>query len=301
METIKNQNSQNRENSKDLWQKYRNKLIKEGFESSESSEIVFLILEKILKISKTDVISQKNVNFTPENESLIENIFTRLLTYEPLQYILEEAFFLGRSFFVNPSVLIPRPETEELVDRILKEHKQQNLQYESKNSLKILDIGTGSGCIPISLKLELPENQVFGLDISKNALMVAQQNAIKHDVSIEWLDFDIFDYQTPLKFDWIISNPPYITELEKTEMSKNVLDYEPHTALFVSDSQPLIFYEKIISFAATHLKSNGKLFLEINAQFGKETQQFLEKEGFIATEIWKDTSGKERFVVGQIL
>jgi release factor glutamine methyltransferase len=215
--------------------------------------------------------------------------FSQLLEKKPIQYILGEAPFYGREFKVNASVLIPRNETEELVHLIIKENKKLNL--------RILDIGTGSGCIPISLALEIPSSKTFALDISKEALEVAKDNAKKHEESIIFFQVDILNEDIPVKdLDIIVSNPPYVCESEKSLMHENVLNFEPHLALFVKDNDPLVFYKIIAKKAKSALKSSGKLYFEINEAFGEKVQYLLEEQGYREISIIQDLNNKDRIV-----
>lgn len=260
------------------------------YEKEEATAIAFIILE-YFQISKPDVLTDKNISFK-KNEELAK-ILERLNKSEPIQYILGESHFYGRKFKVNPAVLIPRPETEELADHIIKEN------YETLG-LKILDIGTGSGCIAITLFKELINAEVYAVDISEEALATARVNSAAYACNIDFSKFDIL--QDP-KFkvqnlNIIVSNPPYVTESEKTLMQKNVLMHEPSHALFVDDEDPLKFYTAIIKFAQKHLVSGGKCYLEINEKFGKEISALLSGENFREVRIIKDLNEKDRFVCG---
>jgi release factor glutamine methyltransferase len=216
-----------------------------------------------------------------------------LLKNKPLQYIIGETEFCDLKFKVNENVLIPRPETSELV------HLITNRQQTTDNSqLTILDIGTGSGCIAISLAKQLPQSQVYALDISEKALCVAKDNAYINNVDITFIHDDILSLRNKIetKFDIIVSNPPYVRDLEKAEMRDNVLNWEPHNALFVSDDDPLIFYRNILEFAKTHLKENGEVWFEINEYLGKEMKDLCCEMGFSNVNIYKDFREKERFL-----
>lgn len=229
----------------------------------------------------------------PGSLELIESALERLTQNEPLQYVLGEAWFYNLPFYVNRHVLIPRPETEELVYLIL-----SDIQH---STLRILDMGTGSGCIPIALKANIPEAEVFGLDISLDALGVAKQNALHNGVEVKFFQADMLnpDLKIPVTgFDIIVSNPPYITEQEKEAMHANVLAHEPNLALFVTNGDPLQFYEKIASFAAKNLKRGGKLYVEINAGYAKEVKDCFEQHGFSEVRIISDMQGKDRIVSG---
>ena len=216
-----------------------------------------------------------------------------LLKNKPIQYIIGETDFCDLKFKVNENVLIPRPETSELVMNIVKSQLSTfNLQ------LSILDIGTGSGCIAISLAKNIPGSNVYALDISEKALEVAKENAINNNVDVTFIHDDILSLKNNIesKFDIIVSNPPYVRELEKAEMRDNVLNWEPHNALFVSDNDPLIFYRNILEFAKTHLNENGEIWLEINEYLGKEMTDLCKEYGFADVKIFEDFRGRERVV-----
>jgi release factor glutamine methyltransferase len=222
----------------------------------------------------------------------IDSILEGLKRNEPIQYLLGFSDFYGLRFKVNPHVLIPRPETEELVRWILDE---------SGDSVQnILDLGTGSGCIAISLKKALSHSQVFGVDKSVEALNLAQQNAKSNAVSMEFFGFDILKQQSMgfMNFDIMVSNPPYVTYEDKERMEKNVLDFEPHIALFVPEDDPLIFYRNIVDLAEGHLNKGGKIFFEINESFGPEIRSLLTDRGFTSVEIRKDLNGRIRMAKG---
>jgi release factor glutamine methyltransferase len=253
-----------------------------------------LIIEKVSGFSRTEIIVNKNTLFSVEQRHVIENFIEKLKEYVPIQYILGETEFFGLPFHVNESVLIPRPETEELVDWIRNENDRNA-------NPGILDIGTGSGCIAISLKHEFTNATVDAFDISEKALETAQSNATLNKLEVTFSKVDILNTpEMEQKWDIIVSNPPYVTELEKSEISPNVLDYEPHLALFVPDNDPLLFYRCIAIFAQQHLKPRGKLYFEINRQFGKATVDLLTAMGFGNVELRKDISGNDRMVRAEI-
>jgi len=253
-----------------------------------------LIIEKVSGFSRTEIIVNKNTLFSDEQRHVIENFIEKLKEYVPIQYILGETEFFGLPFQVNESVLIPRPETEELVDWIRNENDRNA-------NPGILDIGTGSGCIAISLKHEFINATVDAFDISEKALETAQSNATLNKLEVTFSKVDILNTpEMEQKWDIIVSNPPYVTELEKSEISPNVLDYEPHLALFVPDNDPLLFYRCIAIFAQQHLKPRGKLYFEINRQFGKATVDLLTAMGFGNVELRKDISGNDRMVRAEI-
>jgi len=249
-----------------------------------------LIIEKVSGFSRTEIIVNKNTLFSVEQRHVIENFIEKLKEYVPIQYILGETEFFGLPFQVNESVLIPRPETEELVDWIRNENDRNA-------NPSILDIGTGSGCIAISLKHEFTNATVDAFDISEKALETAQSNATLNKLEVTFSKVDILNApETYQKWDIIVSNPPYVTEQEKSTILPNVLEHEPHLALFVSDNGPLLFYRCIAVFAQQHLKPKGKLYFEINRQFGKATVDLLTAMGFGNVELRKDISGNDRMI-----
>jgi release factor glutamine methyltransferase len=260
------------------------------YPETEIKSFSYLIVEKLTGFSRTEVIVNKNTLFSIEQHHVIESFIQKLKKFIPIQYILGETEFFGLTFNVNESVLIPRPETEELVDWIRNESN-------GNSNLKILDIGTGSGCIAISLKHEFPTAEVDAFDISENALKTAQNNANINKLSVQFTKVDILNASHTLnKWDIIVSNPPYVLENEKTDMDANVLENEPHLALFVPDNDPLLFYRNIAIFAQKQLNNNGKLYFEINRQYGQATIELLCNIGFTNIELRKDISGNDRMI-----
>jgi release factor glutamine methyltransferase len=261
------------------------------YDIDECTSLFYIVVDKVLGINKMKFILMQEMQLEPELEKQLHSVVEQLLDGKPIQYILSEAYFYGLKFFVSSSVLIPRPETEELVDWIRKD-----LNSASSSGKKVLDIGTGSGCIPIALKKNAPELECYGLDISPAAITIAEQNASLNNVDVCFIQADIFNYQTLDTFDIIVSNPPYIKEDEKAQMEENVLAYEPHAALFVSNEKPLIFYEEIAAFSKKHLAAGGVLFFEINANLSFEMNKMLLDEGFRNVTIKKDMQGKDRMI-----
>lgn len=253
------------------------KALEPSIGTDEASAVGRLVFEKI--------------NRYPEQGSQLQSWLIRLLQHEPMQYVLGEAWFYDFFLEVNHSVLIPRPETEELVQLILQ-------SYKHKPAVRILDIGTGSGCIAIALAKHLPQSQVYAIDVSEKALEVAKQNAISNKVSIQFEQADILNFTTPgfPKFDLIVSNPPYITLDERTQMHPNVVNYEPANALFVTNQDPLQFYKAIVKFAETHLLAQGQLFFETNTAFANEVVKLLVASGYDQSALVKDMSGNNRIV-----
>ena len=259
------------------------------FTLGEIRAFTTLILKDVCNLSFSDIVACKFTELSDNEKQNIISIVKRLQNGEPIQYILGVTEFYGLDFKVTPSVLIPRPETEELVEWILLNAKQVNPH--------ILDIGTGSGCIAIALAKKMKYATVDAWDVSVEALTVAQQNAIDNSVSIKFLKVDVLEKQNfDKKFDIIVSNPPYIKESEKEEMSKNVLDFEPHQALFVSDHDALIFYKRIADIAMQQLNKRGMLYFEINQAKGHDIVQLLQDKNFIEIELKKDISGNYRMI-----
>jgi release factor glutamine methyltransferase len=273
------------------------------YEENEAKSIVYLLLEHYLNLSKTDILLGNTVSQLFDFQAII----CRLKANEPIQYIIEETEFYGRKFKVTPDTLIPRPETEELIQLTINSYqlavKSDSIVPPRNIEATILDIGTGSGCIAISLACELPNSQVHAYDISENALKIAKENAEKNGANVIFQKVDIlnispssFPPSSFYPFSIIVSNPPYVMNAEKLEMEQNVLDYEPHLALFVEDSNPLIFYKAIAEFAAKNLTDKGLCVVEINQAFGLETAGLFWNQGFQSVEVIKDMFGKDRMV-----
>lgn len=254
------------------------------YSKDEAREIAFLLLQKLWGITRTDLL----VGETDRETGSLEFYIERINQGEPVQYILGEAWFMNRSFEVNPSVLIPRPETEEMVGRVA-----------SLSPKTILDLGTGCGCIPVTLALEISEARVYAIDISDHALATAESNAQAHQAQVTFAHANMLDFKNPFEvdeFDLIISNPPYVKENEKPEMRKNVLDFEPHLALFVPDQDPLVFYRHIAEIGFRHLAPRGSIWVEINSYLGEETATVFKDRGYRHVRLLKDFFGKERFL-----
>lgn len=257
-------------------------------------EVLFKLLIADIKKQDFNTVLVERVELNSTEESFFNDAVAELKALKPIQHILGKADFYGLQFLVNQKVLIPRPETEELVHLIISENKNK--------AIDILDIGTGSGCIAISLKHQLPKANMSAVDLSLDALTIANQNAAENHTKISFFNDDALnlvatDYP---KYDVIVSNPPYIAEKEKAEMEHLVTENEPHLALFVSDSNPLIFYDKIADFALQNLKDGGTLYFEINQIFAKETRDLIESKGF-TVDLIKDLNNNFRMIKAQIL
>ncbi len=264
--------------------------LKEEFPGHELQSFFFILTEHFLNKSRLDIALEPELEISNEQQADFEKAILRLKEHEPVQYITGKTEFFGLEFKVDKNVLIPRPETEELINWILDDHK------EAGKELEILDIGTGSGCIPICLAKELKYSQVSTIDVSSKALRLAKINADLHNVSVNFIQQDILEPSClDKKYDIIVSNPPYVRELEKNKMHKNVLDFEPALALYVKDHDPLLFYEKISRLAEKSLAKTGTLYFEINQYLGKETKALVEKFGFEA-ELKKDIFGNYRML-----
>ena len=258
------------------------------YEMDELNSIFNLLSEDYLKIPRSKILLANEIDLSESNQTLLISALERLKTHEPIQYILGKTNFMDLEFKVNNSVLIPRPETEELVRLMLKE------DFDGK---EILDIGTGSGCIAISLAKNLPNAKITALDISKDALQVAKKNAELNNVEIEFINADIFEYQTDKKYDVIVSNPPYVLESEKSLMKQNVLDFEPELALFVDDFNPLKYYESIINFSSENLNPFGQIFFEINENYKHELNKLAQNYEYNIIEFKLDIHNKNRFLI----
>ena len=268
-----------------------NNELSELYPKKEIDAFFFRSVEAILDLQIMDVFMKENTNIEKENLAVLQIIIGRLKLEEPIQYILGTTEFFGYTFNVNPGVLIPRPETEELISWV----KETYLNNSEK--LSILDIGTGSGCIAITLKKEILNSEVSAMDISEKAIKTATKNASLNEVAVNFIQHDILS-TTNMEdtFDVIVSNPPYVRNLEKEEIKNNVLNNEPHLALFVDDDNPLIFYKRIADFAKDNLKKAGSLFFEINQYLGEETKQMLLDKGFKNVVLKKDLFGNDRMI-----
>jgi len=264
----------------------------ELYDDREAANIADWVIEYITGQRRIERILYKDLPLNDGQQQQLETFTQQLLQHKPVQYVLQEAWFAGMKFFVKEGVLIPRPETDELVELI------SSFKFQVSGSLQILDIGTGSGCIPIALKKRLPASSILSIDISEDALAIAKKNAtdLQADITLQRVDFlNEANWLQLGSFDIIVSNPPYIKQSESSVMSKHVTDYEPSLALFVADNNALIFYEKIAAFGKMHLNPNGQIFVEINAALGKETVAMFKHHGY-NTLLKQDLQGKDRMI-----
>lgn len=273
------------------YKSYFSEQLKSVYPQTEIDTFFFFLIEEYLELKRIDLTLRPDFEISSDKRILLNEALVRLKEEEPIQYILTKTEFYGLPFKVNQNTLIPRPETEELVEWIINEVDK------NQESLSILDIGTGTGCIPISLKKYLPKTTVSTIDVSKEALKIAEQNAVLNKVEVSFMHQDILKTEELSgEFDIIVSNPPYVRELEKVEIKNNVLKNEPHLALFVEDNNPLIFYKKIADLAKNSLTKTGLLFFEINQYLGLETVEMLKNKGFTQIELRKDLFGNDRMI-----
>lgn len=273
---------------------YIRESIQAAYPEPEAGAIAQLVLEHVLQKSRVQLSLGQQEEVSKEQEQQIRQAVERLKRQEPVQYVLGVAHFYGLELQVDERVLIPRPETEELVDLVVREHK-------GRQHLQVLDICAGSGCIPLALAANLPDARVYGLELSEGALQVARANAARYGLPVAWLQQDVFEPIpgiAPHSLDIITSNPPYVMEQEKALMRPNVLEYEPHLALFVPDEDPLKYYSRIAGLGAELLKKGGSLYFEINEQYGEEVRQLLLQSGFEGAEVVQDLFNKNRIVKG---
>ena len=279
---------------------YRTQFIKElspFYDAYEAESFFYLILEDKHKLRQIDLALNHELTFSDSDFVVWDSLLAQLKKEVPIQYLLGKTNFYGLDFEVNENVLIPRPETEELVEWIINE----NSKTDKAKKIKILDIGTGSGCIAISLAKNIPNAQVYAMDVSKKAIETAKRNAVNNKTDVTFILQDVLNAEElKCNFDIIVSNPPYVRNLEKEEIKKNVLDYEPHLALFVEDNDALIFYRKIAGLAQNNLLENGQLYFEINQYLGCEMKDLLEKMNFKSIELRKDIYDNDRMIFGKV-
>lgn len=258
----------------------------------EAHSITSIVLESVLGMNPLKQSMGRHMLLTVDQKQNLEAILQRLLTQEPVQYVLGDTIFLGRTFTINQHVLIPRPETEELVLWI-----KEDLAGQAESPVNILDIGTGSGCIAISLSLELPNAVISAMDVDADALQVAKRNSEIWGANVSFMHADVLTVELPEhQFDVIVSNPPYITYSEKDQLADNVVQFEPHLALFVPDNDPLLFYRVIANKALSRLKNAGRLYFEVHETYAKQVADILKTFGYLDVTVQKDMQGKERMV-----
>jgi len=263
------------------------------YPEEEIKQLFLIALEDLAQIKSNQYVLIKSEELSLQQQDQFNYVVNELALGRPIQHITGKAFFYKNFFQVSEHTLIPRPETEELVHMIIQDHK-------ASENLNIIDIGTGTGCIPISISQELPNNNYWAVDISKDALNIAKANADNLQQEIQFINADILEWEcifpNDIKFDVVISNPPYITPKEKAEMHQNVLAFEPHLALFIEEEAPLLFYDHISAFAMAHLNKGGTLYFEINQYLSEETASLLRKRGFQHVEIIKDINTADRMI-----
>lgn len=274
------------------------------YESNEAAAISHLFMEYITGFGKLDRLDEKDTLLTEQQQQLYDSKLKELIRGKPIQYVTNNAWFLGKEFYVNEQVLIPRPETEELVQWIAEEVVSRKSTVVSQGfQMQILDIGTGSGCIPVSLKVAMPGTEIIGCDISNEALTVARVNAGKLKVQVDFIQLDFLDAAQHNKlgqYDVIVSNPPYIPAEEKSRLHSNVKDYEPAIALFVPDNDALVFYKAIALFGKEHLKSNGYIYCELDTAHAMECKALFEDMGYKDVEVRKDMHGNWRMLKAKL-
>lgn len=287
---------------------YLRKELEETYDESEAANISVMVLERLSGLEKNEQLIKKDLLLSKEQINSLQEQVSRLKKHEPVQYVLHRAWFYGLPLYVNPHVLIPRPETEELVDWVIKDVKASGKDvFEKKpgeadetRELKILDVGTGSGCLALALKKAMPGAEVWGCDVSEAALNVARRNGSELDIRV---DFQFVDFLDPIQqkllptVDLVVSNPPYVPLQDKDAMQPNVLLYEPHRALFVDNNDPLIFYRALAGFGKHRLYPGGRLYMEIHENLGREVLALFRDEGYDPVALRKDMQGKDRMVM----
>jgi release factor glutamine methyltransferase len=286
---------------------YLREELKEIYDEAEAANIASLAIEHITGLSKTERAVKKYEQLSASQFNQLQKHLQRLKTGEPIQYIMNKCWFYGMELYVDKNVLIPRPETEELVQWIIDDLKasgkdvfiRRPMEADETTQLKILDVGTGSGCIALALKRIMPKAEVWGCDVSEEALNVARRNGSIQDIRVDFQGLNFLDEaQQKLlpTVDIIVSNPPYVPLKDKEQMHSNVVDHEPHTALFVSDKDPLIFYKALAEFGKKRLYNNGSIYMEIHEELGQNVIHLFKENGYAHTELRKDMQGKNRMV-----
>jgi release factor glutamine methyltransferase len=287
-------------------ERYLTQELKKVYDEHEALNIAAMIMESLSGAGKAERLSRKDEFLSDEQARKLQAFLPRLLQHEPVQYLVGSTWFYGLELFVNPAVLIPRPETEELVDWIVKDmaalgkdvFHRGAMEADETKKLKILDVGTGSGCIALALKKAMPKAEVWGCDLSEEALNVARRNGSALDIRVDFQGVDFLDpaQQRSLPtVDIVVSNPPYVPQSDRATMHPNVLNFEPHEALFVPDNDALIFYKALAGFAERRLYEKGSMYMEIHENLGKEVTALFEANGF-NVELRKDMQGKDRMV-----
>jgi len=292
-----------------LWEaeEYIKEQLKDIYGEDEASNIRDLAIEHATGLSKTASVSRRQDEISKEEAQQIINDVERLKRHEPIQYVMNKTWFYGMELYVDKNVLIPRPETEELVKWIVDDVKatgndvfvRRSMEADETTRLKILDVGTGSGCIALALKKTMPKAEVWGCDVSEESLNVARRNGSLLDIRVDFQGMDFLDegQQTLLPtVDIVVSNPPYVPARDKGQMNPNVVDHEPHTALFVTDNDPLVFYKALAQFGTKRLYEGGSMYMEIHEDLGKDVVKLFEKAGYNRVELRKDMQGKHRMV-----
>jgi release factor glutamine methyltransferase len=288
-------------------ERYISGRLQEVYEESEAKNIADLLIEHITSLSKNERLSRNEYEITPEQELAFKDDLQRLLKHEPIQYLMNKSWFYGLELFVDPSVLIPRPETEELVEWVINDIKASGLDVftrdmagaDKTNLLKILDVGTGSGCIALALKKAMPKAEIWGCDMSEEALNVARRNGSALDIRVDFQGLNFLDPEQQRQLPTVnilVSNPPYIPIKDKQLMDRNVVEHEPHLALFVPNDDPLVFYRALAKFGMHRLYENGSIYMEIHEDLGSQVTDLFKEEGYFSVEVKKDMQGKNRMV-----
>jgi release factor glutamine methyltransferase len=288
-------------------EQYIREQLKEVYDEQESSNIAGLAIEHITGLSKTERIAEKHKELSKPQLDQLKSCVQKLKQHQPIQYIMNKAWFYGMELYVDKNVLIPRPETEELVKWIVDDvyasgknvFDKKPMEADATKQLKILDVGTGSGCIALTLKNQIPRAEVWGCDVSEEALTVARRNGSTLNIRVDFQGMNFLDEEQQLQLptvDIIVSNPPYVPLKDKDQMRSNVLDYEPHLALFVPDNDPLRFYKALSAFGKKRLYENGSIYMEIHEELGDAVVHLFKTEGYLHVELRKDMQGKERMV-----
>ena len=270
------------------------------YDKNEANNIADLLMENITRLPRAERILKKNETLSLSQKNSLSQFIGRLQNHEPVQYIINEAWFAGMKFYIDKNVLIPRPETEELIDWVIKEFRIQDLPVDSQSKeFRIIDVGTGSGCIAIALKKKLPHAEVWACDVSEEALNVARINADSLNATVDFVPLDFLDKEQRKQLphiDIVVSNPPYVPQKDKSEMKKIVIDHEPAIALFAPDEEPLIFYSAIADFGKEKLNHGGSVYVEIHEEFGEQVKNLFHSKGYSSVELKKDLQGKNRMI-----